>query len=58
MADKTLEEMAGNGDGTYRMTGLVQFMYEISTGKPLSEEEAQKIVDEGVAKAKQRREAK
>lgn len=55
MSEKTLEDYAGNGDGTYNARGLVQFLMFATTGVELSDAEAQEIVDEGVARAKAKR---
>lgn len=55
MPEKTLEDYAGNGDGTYHARGLVQFLMSTFAGKEISDEEAQAIVNEGVQKAKDRK---
>lgn len=55
MSKKTLEDYAGNGDGTYNARGLVQFLMAATTGKELTDAEAQEIVDEAKARAKAKR---
>jgi len=51
ITDKTLHEATSNGDGTYSGIKLVQWMYECSTGKPMSEEDARGLVVEAQARA-------
>ncbi|PTQ12970.1 hypothetical protein CLG96_02165 [Sphingomonas oleivorans] len=53
---KTLGEFAQNPDGkTYDGRKVAQWLFEAVTGKPMSDEEAQRLVDEAQARAKARR---
>lgn len=48
---KTLGDYALNPDGkTYNAVGLIQFLWKATTGKDMSREEAQKMVDEAAEK--------
>lgn len=44
-----------NPDGSYSLTKAAQWLIEATTGKPLSTEEAEKLVAEALTKAKARR---
>lgn len=56
ITDKTLGDACRNPDGkTYDGRKLAQWLFEAVSGKPMSDAEAQKLVDEAAAKAKARR---
>ena len=58
ITDKTMGDACRNPDGkTYDARKLAQWMFEAMTGKPMSDADAQKLVDEAAAKAKARRAA-
>jgi len=58
MRDMTVGEAALNPDGkTYSGVKLAQWLFEVSTGKPLSEEDAKGIVATAQAKAAARKKA-
>lgn len=50
LTDKTLGEAAGNGDGTYRLNDVARWLFEATTGKPMSKEEADGLIAEAMAK--------
>lgn len=53
--DKTLGDFCQNPDGkTYDGRKLAQWLFEAVTGKPISAEEAQSLIDEAQAKARAR----
>lgn len=58
ITDKDYMTATANGDGTHSAIKAAQWLFEMSTGKPLSEEDARKLVDEAVAKAKAKRDAR
>lgn len=55
ITDQDLLTACDNGDGTYNGYKLAQWLYEATTGKPLSDEEARKIVAEAKQRAAERR---
>lgn len=56
IGNKTLGEFALNQDGkTYDGRKVVQWLFEVTTGKPMSNEDAQKLVEEAQRKAAERR---
>jgi hypothetical protein len=56
IGNKTLGEFCLNPDGkTYNGTRLAQWLFEATTGKPMSEEEAKQLIEEAKAKAAARR---
>ena len=57
LTDKTLGEATANGDGTYNGLTAMRWMFEALTGKPLSEEEVNKLADEARAKAREKKAA-
>jgi|GEM_PF-6815597 len=53
---KTLGEFAQNPDGrTYDGRKVAQWLFEAMTGKPMSDEEASRLVAEAQEKARRRR---
>ncbi len=53
--NKTLEEVALNSDGkTYNGKKVLQWLFETTTNKILSDEEADKIMAEAMEKRKKR----
>ena len=58
LTDKTLGEVSANGDGTYNGLTALRWMFEALTGKPLSENEVNKLADEARAKAHEKKAAK
>lgn len=53
---KTLHEFAANPDGkTFDGRKVAQWLFEAMTGKPMSDAEAQQLIDEAQAKAAARR---
>lgn len=56
LIDKPLFDACANPDGkTYNGITAMRWMHEALTGKPLSEEDAMKLVEEAKAKAAQRK---
>lgn len=56
ITDKNMGDACRNADGkTYDARKLAQWLFEATTGKPMSDADAQKIVDDAAAKAKARR---
>ena len=52
IGDRTLGEFAGNPDGkTYDGRKVAQWLFEAATGKPMSDQEAQQLVDEAQRRA-------
>ncbi|MBN9467319.1 MAG: hypothetical protein J0J10_00975 [Bosea sp.] len=58
ITDKDVFAATANGDGTYNGFKLAQWLYEATTGKPLSDEDAKKLVAEAQEKAKARRDVR
>lgn len=58
ITDLPMHEACSNGDGTFDGRKLVRWLYEATTGKPMSEAEAEDLVKEAQAKAAARRGAK
>jgi len=56
ITDKDLFAATANGDGTHNGVKLVQWLYEASTGKPMSDEDARALVDQAVKEGRRRRE--
>lgn len=53
---KTLGEFAKNPDGkTYDGRKVAQWLFEVMTGKPMSDEDAERLIDEAQKKAASRR---
>ena len=52
ITDKPVLEATSNGDGTHSGVKLAQWLYEAATGKSLSDEDAQALVTEAIARAK------
>lgn len=50
IGDRTLHEFAANGDGTFDGRKVVQWLFEATTGKPMSDEDAKKLVAEALAR--------
>lgn len=48
----TLQGYAGNGDGTYDGRKAIRWLVEAVTGKPMSAEEADEIVQRAMARRK------
>jgi hypothetical protein len=55
ITDKTLGDACANGDGTYDGRKLVRWLFEATTGKPMSPAEADKLIDEAKALAAKRK---
>ncbi len=56
MTDKNLGDACRNPDGkTYDARKLAQWLFEATTGKAMSDQDAQQLVDDAAAKAKQRK---
>lgn len=55
---KTLGEAARNADGTYDLRKVAQFLFRATTGKAMSGEEAQRLVDDARARAAARKETR
>jgi hypothetical protein len=58
ITDKDVFAATSNGDGTHNGVKLAQWLYEATTGKPMSDEDAKDLVAKAVAEGKRRREAK
>jgi hypothetical protein len=56
MFDKTLEEAAANGDGTFSGLKTIQWLHHAMTGKPLSDDEAKNLLDEAQERIKKKKE--
>lgn len=50
LTDKTLGEACSNGNGSYNALTAMRWLFEATTGKPLSEEEAGKLFEEAKAR--------
>lgn len=50
LTDRTLGDACANGDGTYNGLTLMRWLFEAVSGKPMSEDEARKALDEVAAK--------
>lgn len=56
ITDKTLHEAAANPDGkTYDGRKVIQWLFEATTGKPMSDAEASEIVATAKQRAEERR---
>lgn len=51
ITDQDVLTATSNGDGTHSGLKLAQWLYEATTGKPLSDEDARKLLDEAKARA-------
>lgn len=58
ITDRGVMAATANGDGTHNGVKLAQWLYEATTGKSLSDDDARKLVDEAIAKGKARRAAR
>lgn len=54
ITDQDVFAATSNGDGTHNGAKLVQWLYEATTGKPLSDDEADKLVKQAQATARER----
>lgn len=54
ITDQDYLTATANGDGTYSGVKAVQWLFEVTTGKPLSEPEARALIAEAQQKAKNR----
>lgn len=54
ITDQDYTTACSNGDGTYSAYKAAQWLIEATTGKPLSDEEAKKLVDDAIARRKAR----
>lgn len=54
ITDKDVFAATSNGDGTHNGVKLVQWLYEASTGKPMSEADAKDLVAKAQAEGKRR----
>lgn len=50
LTDKPLFEASANPDGTYNGFTAIRWLFEATTGKPMSEEEAKKLAAEAMRK--------
>jgi hypothetical protein len=57
ITDQDLHTACSNGDGTYSGVKMAQWLVEAVSGKPLSDEEAQALIDDAKARAAARRQA-
>lgn len=55
ITDQDLHTACSNGDGTYSGVKLAQWLVEAVSGKPLSEDDAQQIINDAKAKAAEKR---
>lgn len=55
ITDKTLGDACSNGDGTYDGRKLVRWLFEATTGKEMSAEDADKLIEEAKQIAAKRR---
>lgn len=55
ITDQAMADACANGDGTFDGRKLVRWLYEATTGKPMTAEEAEDLVREAQAKAAARR---
>jgi hypothetical protein len=55
ITDKDVMTATANGDGTHNGYKLVQWLFEATTGKAMSDEEAGALVAEAQARAKARK---
>lgn len=58
ITDLPLKEACANGDGTYDGRKLARWLFEATTGKPMSEEEAEQLVEAAKTRAAARRRVK
>lgn len=54
ITDKDYVSACDNGDGTYSGVKAAQWLFEAVTGKPMSDEEARKLVTEAQERARSR----
>lgn len=55
ITDMPMREACANGDGTFDGRKLVRWLYEATTGKPMTEAEAEELVREAYEKSAARR---
>lgn len=55
ITDLPMHEACANGDGTYDGRKLVRWLFEATTGKPMTEAEAEELVREARNRAAARR---
>jgi hypothetical protein len=55
ITDQDVLSATSNGDGTHDGVKLAQWLYEAYTGKPLPRDRAEELVQEGVRRARIRR---
>lgn len=55
ITDQDLYTACANGDGTYSGVKLAQWLFEAASGKPMSEDEAKKLIEEAKQRAAARR---
>jgi hypothetical protein len=58
ITDKDLGEACANGDGTYNGFKLMQWLFEATTGEPVSKEEVEELWAKAHAEAKARRDVR
>jgi hypothetical protein len=58
ITDKDVLSATANGDGTHNGIKLVQWLMEAATGKSMSDADARDLMNEAVAKAKEKRAAR
>lgn len=58
ITDQDLHTACANGDGTYSGVKLAQWLVEAVSGKPLSEEDAQQIIEDAKVRAAAKKAAK
>lgn len=58
LTDKDMMSACANGDGTYDGKKLAQWLFEATTGKPLSDEEADQMIAEARSRAAAKRAGK
>ncbi len=51
ITDKPVHEATSNGDGTFSGVKLVQWLFEVSTGKSMTDKEAMMLIEEAQKKA-------
>lgn len=57
ITDQDVFAATSNGDGTHNGVKLVQWLYEATAGKPMSEEDAKALLKKAAAEAVRRRQA-
>jgi hypothetical protein len=55
ITDQDVLAATDNGDGTHDGVKLAQWLYEATTGKPLARDDAERLVQEGIRRARIRR---